>query len=174
MHRRCNSWRSQFIIRKILTLSRFDLRYRFPSFTTTWSPFPQWKADGYRNLTVGLTRFIFSINLIRVWWRQPAAKAYGYRSSLIFGIRCSFSSRAALLTPKALLFSVHWPLITVHCQRPLSLKKRLRIVAVFVCLYLHPSQSLQLQSQGEASAGTSLNKTSFINRLIKRYASNSI
>ena len=91
-------------------LSRPDLRYRFPSSTTTWSPFPQ-------------------------------GKAYGYRSSLIFGIRYSFYSRAALLTPKALLFSVHCTLrpfppsyfpfpcakgvtlfcslSTVYCHRPL-------------------------------------------------------
>ena len=30
-----------------------------PSSTTSWSPFPQGKADGYRNLKVGLTRFCF-------------------------------------------------------------------------------------------------------------------
>ena len=41
----------------------------------SWSPFPQGKADGYRNLMVGLTHLIFSYNIIRVWWRRLAAKA---------------------------------------------------------------------------------------------------
>ena len=40
----------------------------------SWSPFPQGKADGYRYLTVGLTHFIFFLNIIRVWVRQPAAQ----------------------------------------------------------------------------------------------------
>ena len=100
-------------------LSRQDLRYRFPSSTTTWSPFPQGKADGYRYLTVGLPYYKLSRNLIRVWVRQPAGKAYGYRSSLIFGIRYSFYSRVALLTPKALLFSVHCPLRPKAPAQPL-------------------------------------------------------
>ena len=42
----------------------------------------------------------------------PQGKADGYRSSLICGIHYSFSSRVALLTPQALLFSVHCPLST--------------------------------------------------------------
>ena len=40
-------------MRKNLTLSRFDLRYRFPSSTTTRSPFPQGKAYGYRSSLYG-------------------------------------------------------------------------------------------------------------------------
>ena len=56
----------------------------FPHPPLRGPPSPKGRLTDTEKPTVGLTRFIFSRNMISVWCRQPAAKADGYRSNFAF------------------------------------------------------------------------------------------
>ena len=49
---------------KALRLSNLSLIYRVPSSTTTWSPFPQGKADGYRSSLICGMGFNFQLSIL--------------------------------------------------------------------------------------------------------------
>ena len=65
----------------------------FPHPPLRGPPSPKGRLTDTEKPTVGLTRFIFSLNMIRVWVWRLAAKADGYRSNL-FLISVTLFTRA--------------------------------------------------------------------------------
>ena len=83
---------------KALRLSNLSLIYRVPSSTTTWSPFPQGKADGYRSSLI-----------------------FGIRYSFLSPVHCPLRPKALGPGPSSLcsLTTDDCSLTTVYCgQRP--------------------------------------------------------